>query len=179
MEAAIATRRPSSLPLPAGHRFFQDCLRENWGRFIEWSMSRKDVSSWFVTQTFKEYENPGSADRKFRKWAGSLQDSLRSSGSAELRWIRANEWQLREVIHFHSIIQGKGLDLLPRKLWEDRWEFLSSNTGFCRIYDAQKKAAPYLAKYCTKRLGGDLERGGSWRGLSTPTSVPCGCSTGL
>jgi hypothetical protein len=45
--------------------------------------------------------------------------------------------------------------------------------GFCRIYDAQRKAAPYLAKYMNKTRGGELERGGSWRGLNVPNSVTC------
>jgi hypothetical protein len=174
MEAAIATRRPSSLPLPAGHRFFQDCLRENWARFIQWSMSTNGHSAWFVTQTFKTYENPGSADRKFRIWAARLKEALNDSGGAELRWIRASEWQIRSVIHYHSIVQGRGMDLLSRKRWESRWESLASNTGFCRIHEAQKKLAPYLSKYASKDLGGELDRGGDWRGLTTPTSVSCG-----
>lgn len=176
MEEAIATRRPSSLPLPAGHRFFQDCLKESWARFIQWSMSVDGHAAWFVTQTFKGYEPPRSADKKFRSWAGRLKQSLNDSGGGELRWIRANEWQTREVIHFHSIIQGRSLDLLSRKSWEDRWESQERNTGFCRIYDAQKKAAPYLAKYTSKRLGGDLEWGGAWRGLTAPTATSCGHS---
>lgn len=176
MEEAIATRRPSSLPLPPGHLFFQDCIRENWGRFIQWEMSRKNVDSWFVTHTFKNYQSYSSADKKFRTWAGRLKESLNDKGGAELRWIRANEWQTRGVIHFHSIVSGKSLDLLSRKRWEDRWESLDGNTGFCRIHEAQKKAAPYLAKYTSKRLGGELVWGGFWRGLNTPTSVSCGHS---
>lgn len=179
MEAAIATRRSSSLPLPAGHRFFQDCLRENWARFIQWSMSQKGHDAWFVTQTFKEYATSTWADRQYKTWVGRMKESLKDSGGSELRWIRANEWQTREVIHFHSIVQGKSLDLLSRKSWEDRWESLAINTGFCRIYDAQKKSAPYIAKYCTKRLGGELQWGGAWRGLKAPAWVSCGHSQGL
>ena len=176
MEAATATTRPSRLPLPAGHRFFQDCLRENWARFIEWSMSTNGHEAWFVTQTFKKYESPSSADKKFRSWAGRLKQSLIDSGGAELRWIRTAEFQLRDVIHFHSIVQGRRMDLLSRKSWEDRWETLSLNTGFCRIYEAQKKACPYLAKYVNKAPSTELVWGGYWRGLKCPKSVSCGHS---
>lgn len=174
MEEAIATRRPSSLPLPPGHRFFQDCLRESWARFIQWSMSTNGHSSWFVTQTFKQYESPRSADRKFRIWAGRLKQCLNDSGGADLRWIRANEWQTREVIHFHSIVQGRRMDLLSRKSWEDRWEQLDINTGFCRIHEAQKKLAPYLSKYVGKEPEARLELGGAWRGLTSNAAASCG-----
>lgn len=169
----------SFVPFPEGHRFFHDCLRENWARFIDWSMTRKDINSWFVTQTFKGYESNRSADQKFRTWIGRVTQAVIDSGGGGLRWIRANEWQVREVIHFHSIVQGRRLDVLSRKSWEHRWESLDSNTGFCRIYDAQRKSAPYLAKYCSKPLGGELEWGGYWRGLMTPSSVSCGHSQGL
>jgi hypothetical protein len=162
--------------LPLGHRFFPDCLRENQARWIEWSMSRKKVSAWFVSQTFKDYETPRSADKMFRIWAGRMTQSIINSGGGQLRWIRATEWQVRDVIHFHSVVQGIGLDRLSRKSWEDRWESLNWNAGFCRIYDADKGAAPYLAKYTSKRLGGQLQWGGYWQGLSVPASVSCGHS---
>jgi hypothetical protein len=162
--------------LPEGHRFFKDCLRENYARLIEWSVTRKGFSAWFVTQTFKNYESVRSADGLYRRWVNRLTLGFNQSGGQQLRWIRASEWQIREVIHFHSIVQGIGLDSLSRKRWEDRWESLNMNTGFCRIYDAVEKSAPYLAKYCSKRLGGELQRGGTWRGLTVPGSVSCGHS---
>ena len=164
---------------PRGHRFFSDCLRENNARWIEWMMQRKGCSSWFVNQTFKGYEGTRSAIAKYKIWIGRLKQCLIDRGGSELRWIRANEWQIREVIHFHSIVQGRELDHLSRKSWEDRWESLDLNTGFCRIYDAHKEAAPYLAKYTSKRLGGEIERGGYWQGLKTPASVSCGHSQGF
>jgi hypothetical protein len=163
--------------LPAGHRFFPDCLRENYARFIEWNMTRKNESAWFVTHTFKQYETVRSADKIYRVWAGRLKQALMSiPGGGQLRWVRATEWQRREVVHFHSIVQGRGLDNLSRKGWECRWESLYRNTGFCRIYDADKGSAPYLAKYNSKRLGGEIEWGGYWQGLNVPASVSCGHS---
>jgi hypothetical protein len=162
--------------LPEGHRFFPDCLRENWARMIEWSIRGRGLSSLFVNQTFKREESFRSANKKYRIWAGRMKQSLIDRGGSQLRWIRAAEWQIRDVIHFHSLVQGNGLDRLSRKGQEDRWESLDVNTGFCRIYDADLKAAPYLAKYTSKRLGGECEWGGYWQGLSVPISVSCGHS---
>lgn len=165
-----------SVSLPDGHRFFADCERENNARFIQWAITRNDVDSWFVTQTFKQYQDPARAFLLFRRWAGHLSQALKDKGCGRLRWILAAEWQVREVIHLHSLVQGKELGSHSRKRWEVRWESLTMNTGFCRIYDADRKAAPYLAKYTSKTLGGEINVGGYWRGLNTPASVACGHS---
>lgn len=139
-------------------------------------MMKKDSESWFCTMTFKEYERPASASILFKKWAGHLSQGLYVSRGSRLRWVFAAEWQKREVIHLHSLVQGKGLGSLSRKRWEIRWESLGRNTGYCRIYDADKKAAPYLAKYTSKALGGEMNVGGYWRGLEVPASITCGHS---
>jgi hypothetical protein len=180
---------------PQGHQYFPDCERENWARLIGWLVTRKGVSSWFATHTFLNEETPQAADRMYRVWTGRLTQALIHSGGSQLLWIRATEWQIREVIHFHSVIQGNGLDHSSRKRWEDRWETLRwrtptlkerrsastsgqrwqerMRTGFCRIYNADPKAAPYLAKYTSKRLGGQIQWGGYWQGLRAPASLPC------
>ena len=163
--------------LPSGHRFFQDCLRENNARLIQWMMCRKGVSSWFCTHTFRGYEGERSSKRLFRSWVGRLDQGLRDIGGSQLRWVLATEWQKREVIHLHSLVQGMELESQSRKSWESRWESLTMNTGFCSIYDADRKAAPYLAKYTSKTLGGELEWGGYWQGLKTPASVACSHSS--
>ena len=163
--------------LPSGHTYFSDCLRENNARFIAWSLTRGDADSWFSTFTFKDYQREFGAMLLFNKWAGHLSQALNfNNRSARLRWITVKEWQKRDVIHLHSLIQGKGLGSLSRKRWEYRWESLGRNTGFCRIYDADRKAAPYLAKYTSKALGGDINVGGYWRGLEAPASITCGHS---
>ncbi len=166
----------SKVKLPGDHLYFPDCERENNARFILWSMTRKQQSAWFISQTFGVEESIRSADRKYKEWVNRLTQGLIDTGGGQLRWVRATEWQIREVIHFHSIVQGTGLDLLSRKSWEHRWQSLGWNTGFCRIHDADKNAAPYLAKYTSKRLGGQLQWGGYWQGLSVPASVSCGHS---
>ena len=169
--------------LPAGHRFFPDCQRETYARWIEWAHwtghPKPDV--WFVTLTFKTYVYERQALTILKKWFGHLRQAYQDRPAAhktaglprggQLRLTIASEWQIREVIHYHLLISGVGLSELSRKRWEVRWMNGDRNAGFCRVYDADKKAAPYLAKYIQK--GNELTRGGYWRGLTTPNSVRC------
>lgn len=160
--------------LPKGHRFFQDCKRETYARFIEWSMwsGHPKPGVWFVTLTFKTFIKDWKSWVLLNRWLGHLRQAFNDKkGSDRLRWICATEWQKREVVHFHLLISGEGLSELSRKRWEVRWESGDRIAGFCRIYDADREAAPYLAKYINK--GGELKRGGYWRGLSVPESVTC------
>jgi len=175
-------------PLPPGHRFFRDCLRESEARFIAWSMNIGQVDSWFVTLTFKSYVPELRAHRLLNAWLRALCDAYCcTTGLNELRWVSAQEWQKRLVIHFHLLLSGVRLDELSRMRWEHRWEGKGEKVaigkeifpcGFARIYPARKRLAPYLAKYAGKTgdQGGTLTRGGSWRGLSPPRSLSC-CQT--
>lgn len=174
-------------PLPPGHRFFRDCLRESEARFIEWSMNVDQGDSWFITLTFKRYTPELRASRLMEGWLGSLCDAYRhTTGLNGLRWVSAQEWQKRLVIHFHLLLSGVRLDDLSRMRWERRWEGIGEKVagkelfpcGFARIYQARKNAAPYLAKYAgkTSNQDGTLTRGGSWQGLSTRRSLSC-CQT--
>lgn len=170
---------PVKYDYPAGHRFFPDCPRETYARFIEWGMwsGHPRPGVWFVTLTFKTFIPTWKSWILLNSWLGQLRQGYEdiSKGGYLLRWICATEWQKREVVHFHLLISGVGLSELSRKRWEVRWETKDRNTGFCRIYDADRKAAPYLAKYMYK--GGELTKGGYWRGLITPVSVTC-CQPG-
>lgn len=154
--------------LPAGHRFFPDDEREQWARFIEWAMSRRGQEGWFATLTFKNYKSPIMAERMCNDWLSRLSQALMDTVGGRLKWIRASEWQSRKVIHFHLILLGGELHSLSRKSWEARWS--GSGGGFCRIYNAYFKAAPYLAKYLNKSRGGELQWGGAWR-EGIPSSV--------
>lgn len=157
--------------LPSGHRFFHDAERETYARLIEWSMNHpKGVESWFVTQTFVNYVPPKLAEGMSNRYLSRLDQALTDmTGGRRLRWIRATEWQVRDVIHYHLLALGCGLSSLSRKSWEQRWK--ASGGGFCRIYDAVHRSAPYLAKYLNKDRGGELQWGGSWLGLEAPRSV--------
>jgi hypothetical protein len=159
-------------PLPAGHRFFQDCERETWARLIEWSMRIGAADSWFITLTFKNYVSETRAVKQLNAWLSKLCDAyLSETGVRGLRWFVAQEWQKRDVIHFHLILSGVRLADLSRKRWESRWEGMGG--GFARIYPARVKAAPYLAKYTSKSRGGEMRRGGTWQGISPPRALSC------
>ncbi len=157
--------------LPAGHRFFQDCLRESSARFIEWALRQAKGDSWFMTLTFVNEVNPGKARHMSERYLARLNQGLRDTGGQRLRWARASEWQERKVIHFHILALGWGLSCLSRKRWEARWK--AEGGGWCRVYNADLKAAPYLAKYLNKQPGGELSWGGAWRGMVAPASVSC------
>ncbi len=158
---------------PSGHRFFPDCPRETWARFIEWGLwaghPKPDVL--FASMTFLTFIERWRSFVLLKRWLGHLRQGYEDKGGYRLRWICATEWQIREVVHFHLLIAGVGLNDVSRKRWESRWESSDRSTGFCRIYDADRGAAPYLAKYMHK--GGELTKGGYWRGLITPESVTC------
>lgn len=185
METLSATKSISkNLPFvnhqkfPPGHRFFQDCQRETYARFIQWGIwsGHPTPEVWFVTITFKTFIDNWKSWVLLKRWLSNLSEGYEDKGGFRLRWICATEWQIREVVHFHLLISGVGLSELSRKRWEVRWETGDRNSGFCRIYDADRKRAPYLAKYMHK--GGEITRGGYWQGLITPGSVTC-CQPGL
>ncbi len=155
--------------LPAGHRFFADPEREVTARAIAWTMAKGGDSALFTTLTFKDYVAPYSANKKAKRWLARAEQSLKDSGGDSLKSFCATEWQKREVIHYHLLLVGNGLGALSRKRLEHRWEAMGG--GLARCYDADRKAAPYLAKYASKSLGGDVEWGGNWQGLSFPASV--------
>ena len=169
----------SRVGLPPGHRFYIDDEREQHARFFQWAMQRKGIESWFATLTFKNFIRPVIADQKCNLWLARLNAALIDSGRGRLTSIRATEWQRRDVIHFHLLLMANGLHSLSRKRYEVRWEgalgrkFPHSEKrvklspgiggGFCRIYDAERSAAPYLAKELNKTRNGEWKVGGSWR----------------
>lgn len=160
--------------LPSGHEFFPDCLREGHAQKIKWLLSTVKGDGWFVTLTFKNYVTVNLANRLMLSWIEKLQASYCDYyGSGWLNWVCAREWQKRHVIHFHLIILGVGLRKLTRMRWETRWMEMHKMNGFARIYDARLKSAPYLAKYTSKSLDGDLQWCRTWQGLSAPRSLKC------
>jgi len=104
-----------------------------------------------------------------RRWLAKAEQSLKDSGGGQLKSFCATEWQQRGVIHDHLLLIGNGLGTLSRKRLEHRWE--ADGGGYARCYEADKKAAPYLAKYTSKTLGGEVDWGGNWQGLNIPASV--------
>jgi hypothetical protein len=162
--------------LPPGHRFFRDCDREQCARWIDWAMHLAG-GCWFSTLTFKDYTSVYRAEKMNRRWLARLSQAHKdTTGAGGTKSFCATEWQQREVIHYHLLIFGAGLDALSRKRWEHRWGV--NGGGFARNYDAVMKAAPYLAKYMNKRLGGELQIGGAWLGSKPPKAISRCCHGG-
>lgn len=156
-------------PLPAGNRYFPDPEREIMARAISWTMEKGGDSAIFATLTFKNEVPLARGNKMARRWLAKAQQSLTDKGGGQLKSFCATEWQNRGVIHYHLLLVGNGLGTLSRKRLEHRWE--AEGGGFARCYEADRKAAPYLAKYTSKRLGGEVDWGGSWQGLNIPASV--------
>lgn len=154
--ASVKRRR-----LPSGHRFYTEPDREQWARLFDWVMHLSGMESWFATLTFRNYTRTAVAEAMCGLWLAKLNQALKDSGAERLKWIRATEWQVRDVIHFHLLLMARGLNSLSRKRHEVRW--WNAGGGFCRIYEAERSAAPYLAKELTKTRGGEVKLGGCWR----------------
>lgn len=157
------------MKLPAGHRYFNDDKREIIARAIDWTMKKGGESALFTTLTFKNEVSINKAEKMHDRWLARVQQGLKDKGGDSLKSFCAREWQKRGVVHFHTLIVGHGLGSLSRKRIESRWESIGG--GFARCYDAKPKSAPYLAKYTSKELDGDMKLGGTWRGLRFPASV--------
>jgi hypothetical protein len=103
--------------------------------------------------------HPEAADKRFRVLISQANRVLfgtmwykRQQG---LRWVRALEYQKRDVIHYHALMAG--VQDLRRLMWMDRWNELA---GFARIEPIESAAAVsrYVSKYVVK--GGEIDMGG-------------------
>jgi hypothetical protein len=103
--------------------------------------------------------HPEAADKRFRVLISQATRALfgtmwykRKQG---LRWVRALEYQKRDVIHYHALMAG--VQDLRRLTWMDRWHELA---GYARIepIDAADAVVRYVSKYVVK--GGAIDRGG-------------------
>jgi len=165
--------------LPMGHRFYQDCYREQSARLIDWTLSKYPGDAWFMTCTFKDYRAASRAERWVARYLSRLNQAYKSQNPAGLlKSIYSVEWQQREVIHFHLLILGKGLCSLSRKSWESHWSMVGG--GFARCYEAVDKAAEYLVKHQIKENPGSaLHLGGAWRDIEPPKSLSRCCGMAL
>jgi len=175
------------IKLPMGHRYYPDEIRESEARTLSWLINKYPKDCWFVSLTFEKYIDPAanltirwdkrhdgvkpSANRLLDMWLSRLNQAYKDiTGAALLKSVVATEWQQRGVVHFHLLIYGRKLGNLSRKRWESRWAIIGG--GFATIYEAENEAASYLVKHEIKnRAGGNLDLGGSWRGISPPRSL--------
>ena len=112
-----------------------------------------------VYLTCRDFVHPEAADKCFRvliSQANRLLFGVRWSKQGRgLRWVRALEYQKRDVIHHHALLAG--VQDLRRLYWMDRWHELA---GYARIepIDSAAAVARYVSKYVVK--GGEIDLGG-------------------
>ena len=132
----------------------REALRDAWiallGRW-EWE--------WFCTFTFRDLVHPEAADKRFRVLISQANRVLYGhrwhKQGRGLRWVRALEYQKRDVIHYHALMAG--VQDLRRLTWMDRWHELA---GYARIESIESTAAVarYVSKYVVKQ--GEIDMGG-------------------
>jgi len=134
-----------------------------WYEFIgrwEWE--------WFVTLTFRDMTHPEAADKAFRYFVSKLNRRLYGprwykKAYGGIPWVRALEYQKRDVIHFHALFAD--VKNLRRLTCMDEWDKIA---GFARIEAIRDKWAVrrYVTKYVLK--DGEIELGGA---LSKPARM--------
>ena|SRR6516162_3775841 len=132
----------------------RDAHRDAWIAFLgrwEWE--------WFATFTFRDPVHPEAADKRFRVLVSECNRALYGprwhKHGQGIRWMRALEYQKRDVIHYHALMAG--VKDLRRLTWMDRWYELS---GIARIekIDAADAVVRYVSKYVVK--DGEIDLGG-------------------
>jgi hypothetical protein len=117
----------------------REALRDAWiallGRW-EWE--------WFCTFTFRDLVHPEAADKRFRVLISQANRVLwgvrwyqRRQG---LRWVRALEYQKRDVIHYHALLAGVqdsdpctcngAITSVRRRTSEREWRVVFHMNGF-------------------------------------------------
>lgn len=144
-----------------------DNVTDAWGQFL--MRFRMD---WFCTMTFRHPTHPEAADKLWRVWVSKLNRSLygvrwSKKDHSQVFWIRALEWQRRNVIHYHALVgDANNLNHSAKRMrWVDAWYDLA---GIARIDpisslpEQQLQAVTgYVSKYVSK--GGEIELSRSLR----------------
>jgi len=124
--------------------------------YVEWIMPLSDWQ-WYCHFTFKNPVHPEQANRRFLRFTRDINKALFGKRYGEngqgVSWVRGQEWQKRDVIHFH-VLHGGGVSVLRRLTYMDRWY---EDNGIARIqpYDKDKGAVYYMVKYILK--GGEID----------------------
>jgi len=151
----------TDLKLPSKGYFKLD-LHQAWINFIK----SFEPFQWFVTLTFKEPRHPEACNKAFYRWIRNINQCLYGRRYREnkkgVTWIKAIEYQRREVVHFHCLVGSPELCKLKRLDFMKVWETDCMNTqkiinGYARIskYDHNRGAINYCSKYVLK--GGEID----------------------
>jgi len=142
--------------------YFKPDLHQAWINFIK----SFEPFQWYATLTFKEPRHPEACNKAFYRWIRNINQCLYGRRYREnkkgVTWIKAIEYQRREVIHFHCLVGSPELYKLKRLEFMKVWETDCINTneiinGFARIYryDHSRGAINYCSKYVLK--GGEVD----------------------
>ena len=125
------------------------------------SLLRKYTWSLFAHLTFRGIPSQDFAESSFRKWVNKLNRELYgiwySKKHTGIIWVRGEELQEREVIHYHALI-GHGPVAAPfgkrltAEFAEATWDKIAGN-GCVELYDPQKCGISYLVKKYTPEFG--------------------------
>lgn len=160
---AIAQRLAAGERVRSSH----DDLASTWADFLA-----KFDMQWFCTFTFRQAVHPEAANKKFRLWISTLNGRVygrnwRKDAFKQVFWIRALEYQKRNVLHYHALVgDSKDLNENARRLtFMDEWHRLA---GIARIEPIESEAAvrAYCAKYTAK--GGEIDLSPSLRWYLQP-----------
>lgn len=129
-----------------------------WVDFLGDLEGRYGHFEWFGHFTFAEPLHPEQASKRWNRWLVPVNRELYGRrygkhGQGAL-WVRAQENQRREAIHYHAFL-GNGVSRLRRLSWMDKWTEIAG--GYCRIwpYDGEQGAKEYITKYQLKE--GEIE----------------------
>jgi hypothetical protein len=148
-------------PLRTG--WFKRDLQEDWVELI----SRYDFDL-FATLTFRDEIEPWMAEKRFKKWLGSLNRALfgwryKRQGLG-IRCSVAYEYQKRGTLHFHALLGAEGLKELNREHMAELWKTngqrdkktgtlvdrIVNGNAVIDIYDPARGAIQYMTKHIFK-----------------------------
>ena len=131
--------------------------------------SRLEPFDLFCTLTFKQSIHPELADKRYYRFIRKINETLfgrsyRKQGKG-ICWVKALEYQRRNVIHFHCLLGNSTYKLLRigvTELWQNDIKYKRSRNGengkaWVEKYDAARGAKGYLAKYISKSRQGELD----------------------
>src|SRR5215475_80672 len=85
----------------------RQALRDGWIQLLErWEWE------WFCTFIFRDLVHPEAADKRFRVIISQANRVLsghlwhKHKDTEGIRWVRALEYQKRDVIHYHALLAG-------------------------------------------------------------------------
>jgi hypothetical protein len=128
-------------------------LKSSWSAFLGDLEERYGTWEWFGHFTFAEPLHPEQANKRWLRFVREINRKLYGNRHYKhdkgITWVRGQENQKREAIHYHGFF-GNGVHKLRRMDFVDIWHDMSD--GICRIYayDGRMNAKDYVTKYVVK-----------------------------